>query len=131
MVPAFLEVVPELPLLVSGKADRKRLPAPVSPLIDMSGAATAPTTALEKAIAAVWASILRLAKVGVDQNFFLDLGGHSLVAAQMTALLRSRCQTRCRGTRCLFVPDRARALAARRSEHRNGGGFEQHSFAGR
>lgn len=89
MVPAFLEVVPELPLLVSGKADRKRLPAPVSPLIDMSGAATAPTTALEKAIAAVWASIFRLAKVGVDQNFFLDLGGHSLLAAQMTALLRS------------------------------------------
>jgi non-ribosomal peptide synthetase-like protein len=92
MMPGFLEVVPELPLLASGKVDRKRLPSPVSPLIDVSSAATAPATALEATIAAVWASIFRVSRVGVEQNFFLDLGGHSLLAAQVTALLRSRAE---------------------------------------
>ena len=90
MMPAFLEVVPELPLLASGKVDRKRLPSPVSPLIDVSSRGDCPRYALEAAIAAVWASIFRVSQVGVEQNFFLDLGGHSLLAAQMTALLRSR-----------------------------------------
>ncbi|HEY7248022.1 MAG TPA: Pls/PosA family non-ribosomal peptide synthetase [Xanthobacteraceae bacterium] len=89
MIPAFLDVLLELPLLVSGKADRKRLPAPVSPLIDSDRAVTAPATALERTIAAVWASIFRVPQVGIEQNFFLDLGGHSLLAAQMAALLRS------------------------------------------
>ncbi|HEY2185002.1 MAG TPA: Pls/PosA family non-ribosomal peptide synthetase [Xanthobacteraceae bacterium] len=90
MVPAFLDVVPELPLLASGKVDRRQLPAPVSALMPASGAATPPATQLEATIAAAWASVFQVPDVGVDQNFFLDLGGHSLVAAQMTALLRSR-----------------------------------------
>ena len=90
MVPAFLDVVDALPMLPSGKVDRKRLPAPISPLIDAASAGTPPATPLEAAIAEVWAEIFRVPQISVEQDFFLDLGGHSLVAAQMTALVRSR-----------------------------------------
>ena len=90
MVPSFLDTVTELPVLASGKVDRKRLPRPTSALIDTGDALTAPATPLEAAIAAVWADLFKVPAVGVEQNFFLDLGGHSLLAAQMTALLRSR-----------------------------------------
>jgi non-ribosomal peptide synthetase-like protein len=92
MVPAFLDVVAEVPMLASGKVDRKCLPAPASALIDTASALTPPVTPLEASIAAVWATVFRVPAVGVEQNFFLDLGGHSLLAAQMTALLRSRAE---------------------------------------
>jgi amino acid adenylation domain-containing protein len=90
MVPAFLDVVDSLPLLASGKVDRKRLPAPEEALIDASSAAAAPVTPLETMIAGVWTEVFRVPGIGVEQDFFLDLGGHSLIAAQMTAVLRSR-----------------------------------------
>ncbi len=90
MVPAFLDVVTEVPLLASGKVDRRSLPAPTSSLIDASSVPHPPATPLEAGIADAWASIFRLPAVGVEQNFFVDLGGHSLLAAQTTALLRDR-----------------------------------------
>ncbi len=90
MIPAFLDVVTEVPLLTSGKIDRRCLPGPTTALIDTASAPLPPATPLEATIAAVWATVFRVPAVGVEQNFFLDLGGHSLLAAQMTALMRSR-----------------------------------------
>ena len=90
MVPAFFDVIDELPMLASGKVDRRRLPKPSAALIDVGAAAVLPATSTEAGIAAVWAALFKVPAVGVEQNFFLDLGGHSLLAAQMTALLRSR-----------------------------------------
>ena len=90
MVPAFLDVVDSLPMLASGKVDRKRLPAPEEALIEASSAAAAPVTPLETMIADVWTEVFRVPGIGVEQDFFLDLGGHSLIAAQMTAVLRGR-----------------------------------------
>jgi non-ribosomal peptide synthetase-like protein len=90
MVPAFLDVVDSLPMLASGKVDRKQLPAPASALIDASRVGIAPATPTETMIADVWAEVFRVPQISVEQDFFLDLGGHSLIAAQMTALLRSR-----------------------------------------
>jgi non-ribosomal peptide synthetase-like protein len=90
MVPAFLDVVTEVPVLASGKVDRRSLPGPTTALIDTASAPLPPATPLEASIAAVWATVFRVPAVGVEQNFFLDLGGHSLLAAQTTALLRSR-----------------------------------------
>lgn len=90
MVPASLDVLDALPMLASGKVDRKGLPEPVAPLVVEADAAGAPDTPLERAIAAAWAELFKLPRVGVEQDFFLDLGGHSLLAAQLVALLRTR-----------------------------------------
>jgi len=89
MVPAYLDVLDELPVLTTGKTDRKRLPPPVAPLVDEASTFTPPTNPLEQKIAGIWAQIFGVKTVGAQQDFFLDLGGHSLLAAQMVALLRS------------------------------------------
>lgn len=90
MVPAYLDVLDELPMLSTGKVDRKRLPKPVLPLLEETKAEAPPTSPLEGKIAETWATIFNVSKVGIDQDFFLDLGGHSLLAAQMVTLLRAR-----------------------------------------
>jgi non-ribosomal peptide synthetase-like protein len=90
MVPAFLDVVDALPTLASGKVDRSCLPPPRQALIDDADAGPPPGTPLETAIAEVWARAFQAPQIGVEQDFFLDLGGHSLIAAQVTAELRSR-----------------------------------------
>jgi non-ribosomal peptide synthetase-like protein len=88
MVPGYLEVLSEFPRLTSGKTDRARLPEPKHPLIRAATQIVAPETLLEKQVASVWAKIFGLPEVSVEDDFFLQLGGHSLVAAQMVTLLR-------------------------------------------
>ena len=90
MVPASLDVLAALPMLSSGKVDRRQLPQPSSPLVAEAAAAAPAQTPLEQQIAAVWAEVFKLARVGAEQDFFLDLGGHSLIAAQLIAALRRR-----------------------------------------
>jgi len=89
MVPSYLDRLDELPMLTTGKVDRKRLPAPAQKLVDEAGTLTPPASELEAKIAGIWAQIFNMDAVGTDQNFFLDLGGHSLIAAQTVARLRS------------------------------------------
>jgi non-ribosomal peptide synthetase-like protein len=89
MVPAYLDVLPALPMLNSGKVDRKALPEPVAPLVSQAAFAEA-ANPLETQIAAAWAELFKMPRVSVEQDFFLDLGGHSLLAAQLVALLRKR-----------------------------------------
>ncbi|MBI3789503.1 MAG: hypothetical protein HY275_01320 [Gemmatimonadetes bacterium] len=85
MVPAQFVRLSALPLTPSGKVDRKQL---VPPSVGRSTRAyVAPRSATEKAAAALWAEVLRVEKVGVDDNF-LELGGHSLLA--MRVLGRAR-----------------------------------------
>lgn len=88
MVPAYLDVLDELPMLTTGKVERKRLPEPVQPLVDEASAIAPPTSPLEAKIAGAWARVFSVTTVGAEQDFFLDLGGHSLLAAQMVAVLR-------------------------------------------
>ena len=89
MVPAYLDLLTELPMLTTGKVDRKRLPVPVEPLVDEASPIAPPASPLEAKIADIWAKIFGVKAVGADQDFFLDLGGHSLLAAQTVALLRN------------------------------------------
>ena len=80
MVPASWVVLSQLPLTPNGKVDRNGLPAP-----ETSGISTeyvAPQTPTEMTVAQIWADVLGIEKVGVDDNFF-DLGGHSLLATQV------------------------------------------------
>jgi non-ribosomal peptide synthetase-like protein len=92
MVPAYLEVIDSVPMLPSGKVDRKALPEPRSArLVSTDGDHVAAETPTEKRIAAAWEEALRLApgSVSVDANFFEDLGGHSLIAATVVSRLRT------------------------------------------
>ncbi|MBW8876584.1 MAG: amino acid adenylation domain-containing protein [Acidobacteria bacterium] len=85
MVPAAYVSLPALPLTPSGKLDRKALPEPrPEGAVDESAA---PRTLTEELLAEIWAQVLGLERVGVEESFF-DLGGHSLLATQVTARLR-------------------------------------------
>ncbi|MFG2907534.1 amino acid adenylation domain-containing protein [Kitasatospora sp. NPDC048286] len=85
MVPARFVVLDRLPLLAHGKIDRKALPEPE----DTAPAAghVEPEGDTETRIAAIWAEVLDLAKVGALDDFF-EIGGHSLLATQVVARLR-------------------------------------------
>ncbi|ADJ46536.1 amino acid adenylation domain-containing protein [Amycolatopsis mediterranei S699] len=88
MVPATVLVLPALPLTPNGKLDRKALPAP--PVHTAAGDGT--ETGTERAVAAIWAQLL--GRDGVTRlDDFLDLGGHSLVAARIAARVRAELNT--------------------------------------
>ncbi|MFZ1615925.1 MAG: amino acid adenylation domain-containing protein, partial [Flavobacteriales bacterium] len=89
MVPAAFVQVNEFPRTPSGKTDRKALPAPEVKRPDLDVPYMRPTSQLQEAIAAVWASLLGVDKVGVDDNFF-DLGGNSLLSISCVAQLETR-----------------------------------------
>jgi len=89
MVPATLDVLEAFPMLSSGKVDRARLPAPTCALVSESDDADAEMSPFEARIAEVWAKQLGLPKIGPEQDFFTDLGGHSLVAAKLVTALRT------------------------------------------
>ncbi len=86
MVPSAFVMLDRLPLSPNGKVDRKALPAPEQYRAELAANYVAPRTPMEKLLAEIWASILRLERVGVNDNFF-DLGGHSLLIVQLHARL--------------------------------------------
>ncbi|MFV0131783.1 non-ribosomal peptide synthase/polyketide synthase [Streptomyces sp. HMX87] len=85
MVPTAVVILAGLPLNPNGKMDRSRLPDP-GPV--RSGThRVAPRTPTERTLAAIWADILRVDRVGVDDNFFA-LGGDSILIIQVVAQAR-------------------------------------------
>jgi acyl carrier protein len=80
MVPSAYVFLDALPLNRSGKVDQRALPAPGrEPAVDRL---VAPATALETRLAEIWREVLTVDRVGVEDSFF-DLGGHSLLLAQV------------------------------------------------
>ncbi|MGS0897609.1 amino acid adenylation domain-containing protein, partial [Burkholderia stagnalis] len=87
MVPSRLMWLDALPLTPNGKVDRRALPAPGEMTSDV--AYVAPATQTERALADIWAELLKVERVGLHENFF-ELGGHSLLAVQLASAMRSR-----------------------------------------
>lgn len=84
MVPEHFRVIDAMPLTANGKLDDKRLPAP-----DWQAAApfVAPRTPAEETVAAIWAEVLGLERLGVEEDYFA-LGGDSIRSIQIAARCR-------------------------------------------
>nr|WP_256680228.1 amino acid adenylation domain-containing protein [Pseudomonas sp. Marseille-P9899] len=82
MVPTQWLFLEQLPLTPNGKLDRKALPQP--DIGHAHAAYVAPVTELERQLAAIWADVLKVEKVGMSDDFF-ELGGHSLLATQIVS----------------------------------------------
>lgn len=85
MVPSAFVTMKALPLTGNGKVDRRALPAPEQTRSER--VYVAPRSGAEQVIAGIWQEVLRVEKVGTDDNFF-DLGGHSLLVTQVVSRLR-------------------------------------------
>ncbi|MFF9785277.1 amino acid adenylation domain-containing protein [Streptomyces nigrescens] len=85
MVPSVVMAVESFPLTPNGKLNRRALPAP-----DFSALSSGrePRTAREAALCAMFAEVLGVERVGIDDNFF-DLGGHSLLVTRLAGRIRA------------------------------------------
>ncbi|MFL5541004.1 MAG: non-ribosomal peptide synthetase, partial [Longimicrobiaceae bacterium] len=86
MVPSVFSWVGAIPRTSGGKVDRRALPDPAAE--SPAAEPVAPRTGLEAKLAEIWADVLGVERVGVDDDFF-DLGGQSLVASRLAARIRA------------------------------------------
>uniref|UniRef100_UPI003B8A65F8 non-ribosomal peptide synthase/polyketide synthase n=1 Tax=Rhodococcus sp. TaxID=1831 RepID=UPI003B8A65F8 len=86
MVPRHVTVLPQIPMTVHGKLDRAALPDPVVTV--EASASRPPATAAERTLAGVFADVLGLETVGVEDSFF-DLGGDSIMSIQLVARVKA------------------------------------------
>lgn len=84
MVPSVFTVLESLPVTADGRVDRAALPKPAFD----DGKYRAPRNETERILAAAFAEVLELDRVGIDEDFF-DLGGNSLRAIRLVGLIRS------------------------------------------
>jgi amino acid adenylation domain-containing protein/non-ribosomal peptide synthase protein (TIGR01720 family) len=86
MVPSAFVTLDQLPLNPNGKLDRRALPAP-DYMIDTPHGYVAPRTSVERTLAEIWAEVLGVERVGVEDNFF-QLGGDSILSIQVVSRAR-------------------------------------------
>ncbi|MDT8916006.1 non-ribosomal peptide synthetase [Amycolatopsis sp. PS_44_ISF1] len=84
MVPSVFVLLEEIPLNSNEKVDRTALPAPAA----TGREGRAPRSSREEVLCELFADVLGLERVGIDDGFF-ELGGHSLLATKLLARIRS------------------------------------------
>jgi hypothetical protein len=109
MVPTAFVALPALPLTANGKVDREALPEPEAART-LATAFESPRNEREQAIAATWQEVLRVERVGLDDNFF-DLGGNSLLVMRVHSRLQAAGETGLRVVDLFRCPT-VRGLAA-------------------
>ena len=82
MVPSAFVFIDQFPLTPNGKIDRKVLPAPFEAEENSTKEYIEPQTEIEKKLAAIWSEVLKLNRIGIDENFF-EIGGHSMIAVTL------------------------------------------------
>ena len=91
MVPGYLEKIEKIPMTANNKADRKALPPPKGPrLAVVTSDFVPPRTTTERVLAETLADVLQSERVSIDDNFFTDLGAHSLLMARYGAAIREK-----------------------------------------
>jgi amino acid adenylation domain-containing protein len=88
MVPSFFAMLPEIPLTRNGKVDRAALPQPHAASMIADCDYVAPQTPVEQRLAAIFAELLEVERVGVRDNFFA-LGGHSLLLTKAASAIQA------------------------------------------
>ena len=88
MAPSLFIALEELPLTANGKVDRRLLPAPEKMRSDPESDYLSPETPVEEIVIGIYEEVLKLDRIGRNDNFF-GLGGHSLLATQVISRLRS------------------------------------------
>jgi non-ribosomal peptide synthetase-like protein len=111
MVPKYLEALDALPSMTSGKVDRKALPPPQTLLGGADRVIVEPASDMEREIAAVWSRHFMVTPLSVEDDFFVDLHGHSMIAGRIVGDLRERLDTVRVSVRDLYSRTTVRALA--------------------
>jgi amino acid adenylation domain-containing protein len=88
LVPSAFVRLERMPLTPNGKLDRRALPSPEAADAAAPRPYVAPRTPIERLLAGIWAEVLGVPRVGVDDDFF-ELGGHSLGATRIIARART------------------------------------------
>ena len=87
MVPAAFVLLERMPLTSIGKIERRELPLPERARPPLSEEFVAPRDVKEEKLASMWAEVLGIDRVGINDDFF-ELGGHSLLATQVLSRMR-------------------------------------------
>jgi acyl carrier protein len=89
LVPGSIVALETLPTTPNGKIDRAALAAAPRAALPAPAALVPAGSAVERELAGIWSSVLKVDGIGMDDNFF-DLGGHSLLLAKVRAAIAER-----------------------------------------